>query len=90
MSNIIIAFNLYLQGDVVKFIHNIPSIRYCLNACEDSFDLGCTWVSYNLKDQICLLLKDCPLLDNSHQDYLSADVNCDPPMNSKITLKKLN
>ena len=76
------AFILFsIQGNIIDFSHNIPSIRYCMEVCNGS-NFGCNWISYSQQKQLCLYLETCTL-DKTNEDFISAHASCGAPPISK-------
>ena len=55
----------------VKFkisMHDCHSVCHTLENCK--------WISYNKLERGCLLFSDCITHNNTHQNYVSRDINC--------------
>ena len=61
------------------------SYEACLQYCESYPE--CKWFSYNKNFQLCLLFENCQELDEDLADFVSGQVNCQPPLDiSKILI----
>ena len=64
------------QGEIIES-YVIPSKDECLLLCRG--EVTCQWFSYDLRQNICILLYSCPELNENFVDYISGQVNCQNP-----------
>jgi len=72
-------------GTLLSVEENIPLISQCHQLCKEQ--KYCKWISYNSVESACNLLEDCFNLDETDEEYLSAERRCDEVFET-ITVEK--